>query len=201
MEVLKVRHILDNILSNLRYGWFAQDNLNLLLALNLLDEYAHRELNLDHKIEHITRVLLNNNLKNFSPETIRSNFTLFWKTIELNKFNETFFIDNYDLIDHEKLKMLKKKCVTFDHTNMYVDVFPVCTMRNFSEKFHKLFPLFERLKVCYNYDCYNETEVLGQLCPKCKKNKCPRCREVIPDLKLDNWGCCEECAGCSQYDD
>jgi cell division protein ZapA (FtsZ GTPase activity inhibitor) len=93
MEVLKIRHILDNILSYLRGGWFAEDYLNLLLALNLTDEYAHRELKLNNpNFQHITRALLDHNLKNFSLETIRSNFTLFWQSIDLDKFNEEFFI-------------------------------------------------------------------------------------------------------------
>lgn len=202
MEVLKVRHILDNILSYLRGGWFAEDYLNLLLALNLTDEYAHRELKLDHSnFQHITRVLLNHNLKNFSSDSIRPNFTLFWQTIDLDKFNEKFFIDNNDLIDHEKLKELKKKCVIFDDTNPYIDVLPVSRKRNFSEKFHELFPSFEKLKVCHTYECNNETAFLGQLCPNCVENKCPRCLQVIlPKLEM-SWGGCESCLGCSQYDD
>jgi hypothetical protein len=184
MEVLKIRHILDIILSYLRNRWYTQDYLNLLLALNLTDEYAHRVLKLDHSnFQCLTRDLLYHNLKNFSSDFIRSNFTLFWQTINLDKFNEKFFIDNKDLIDREKLKELKKHCDT-----NYVTV-----KRNFSEKFHKKFPLFEELKICRILGCNNEIDFLGQLCSNCVENKCPRCLVVIlPKLEMRR-GRCQLC--------
>lgn len=200
MEVLKVRHILDNILSNLQQFWNADDHLNLLIALQLDNEYAHRELNLKH-LNHVSKVLLTHNLKFFTPEIIRSKFTIFWDKVDLNKFNEQFFIDNNDLIDHEKLKQLKKKNVTFDYKNLHFGIVPHFAKRNFSELFHQTFPIYNELKICYNYECMSDVEVLGQLCTACKSNQCPRCREVIlPQLVLDDRGCCEECVGCSEYD-
>jgi hypothetical protein len=211
MEILKVRHILDNILSNLREVWYSNDYLNLISALNLTNEYAHRELGIK-KLDYISEVLLTKNLKFFTPTTIRSNFDTFWDMIDFTKFNENFFIDNKDLIDHRKLKQLKKQSVKFDYSNLYANVYPHSNNRDFfSDIFHQTFPTYNNLKICSSYiwvpsdddwdDCLTEVEVMGQLCDTCKANKCPRCGQVIqPQLELDR-GCCEECAGCSQYDD
>jgi hypothetical protein len=217
MEVLKVRHILDNILSNLR-EWYSYDYLNLISALNLTNEYAHRELGLK-KLDSISKALLTQNLKYFTFKTIRSHFDLFWNNVDLSEFNENFFIDNEDLIDHQKLKQLKRQNTKFDYCNLYLNVYPHSNKRNFSDIFHQIFPIYNGLKICSSYtwvpihpsgvtgnddawdECLTEVKVMGQLCDTCKANKCPRCGHVIqPQLELDDWGCCEECAGCSQYD-
>lgn len=186
MEVLKVRHILDNILSNLRNWWNKHDYLNLISALHLTNEYAHRELWLK-KSDSISMALLTQNLKYFTSETIRSHFDLFWNNVDLSEFNENFFIDNQDLIDQTKLKQLKKK----NNSNN----------RNFSGVFYQTFSTYNSLKICSNMswynECLNEVEIMNQLCDTCNANKCPRCEYVIlSKLELDNWGCCERCAEC-----
>lgn len=196
MEVLKIRHILDKVLNYLYYS----DYLNLLIVLNLEKEYAHRALYIKN-LDNITlKDLLYRNLKYFNSQIIRSNFTTFWDNIYLDKFNEKFFIDNADLIDHQKLKQLKKETISFDYGNKYIDIYSYIVTRNFTEKFHQTFPLFKNLKICREYSCLVDIEIIGQLCPSCYKNQCPRCRQVEFNLELDERGCCQGCAGCSQYD-
>jgi hypothetical protein len=200
MEVLTIRPILDTILNHLRKLWFVDDYLNLLIALNLNVEYSRRELGLKTE-DYISKILINHNLQFFTKEIIRLNFTKFWNNVDFSKLNENFFIDNYDLIDLIKLKQLKKYYLNFECDYYFEDMPTYFSTRNFSEKFHAQFPSYKKLTICSGiYECYNDVEVLGQLCPNCKKNQCPRCKEIIlPQLKLEH-GCCEYCAGCTQFD-
>ncbi len=50
--------------------------------------------------------LLKISIPYFTSDEIRSNFNIIWENIDLIPFNEKFFIENYDLIDHKKLLCL-----------------------------------------------------------------------------------------------
>jgi hypothetical protein len=221
-QIFENRHILDNILKYLN----SYDFINTLLALDLVDEYAHRQINkfntvlqkcdridecqcyfecnscgwkynLNDKLLLLKR-LINHNLKYFKPQVIRDNFDIFWEYVEFDKFNEQFFIDNSDLIDNKKLKQLKKHFIEFNYSSNQ-DVLSYIIVDNFSHEFKTRFPNYDTVKICY--ECLNDVDTLGKLCHNCLQNKCPRCYDVVlPKLELNRWGCCEGCAGCSQYD-
>lgn len=190
MEVLKIRPILDNVLKYL----YADDFLNLLVTLNLEKEYACRALkiaNVNKCFDITMSILVNHTIKYVDKQTIRDNFNAVWNVVEFHKFNDKFFIDNYDLISHKKLRQLRKTYTIFDYDD-----------RDFSEEFHKTFPDFNGLKLCVVHDCLNVVEKYGETCPKCDQNTCPRCHcVVLPKLELNRFGECEGCAGCAEFED
>lgn|SRR5574343_47184 len=194
MEVLKLNPITNNIIKYLD-DW---DFLSFIQALNLQNEYALRELKISKFSWPKSTLLLEGTIQYIQPEIIRQYFDSIWDLVDLNLFNETFFIDNYDLIDHNKLKQLWKKCFINDSHQ-------VQNVKIFSDKLHDIFPTFKNLIICrgwsyYEGECYNEVETLGELCHNCRENQCPRCYYVIlPKLELDNWGQCGDCAGCKPY--
>lgn len=194
MHVLNIRHVLDIILNHSSF----EDGSAALKAVSLEVEYAKRELTTGKSIACYNTLINPSTIPYLTPETIRSHFTTFWYKVNLCNLNDSFFIDNCDLIDREKLKYLKRRYIKFDYDYRSEDILPYRATRNFSETFHNTFPDFKDLKMCYNCDCDNEVDILGQLCPTCTENKCPRCDEVPYELplELDRWGCCSGCAGC-----
>jgi hypothetical protein len=161
----------------------------LLIVLKLEKVYLLHQLNI---ITHKSIVakwkfytLLEFFLLLFTSCEIRSYFDIFWQCIYYsNPFNEKFFVENYDLIDHKKLLQLKD------------------LNRDFSKAFHDRFPTFNKLKVCSNFlQCETEMVFEGEMCSNCRLNECSRCNYVmLPKLVYLN-GCCESCDGCSQFND
>jgi hypothetical protein len=212
-KILKIPHILDQIIHHLKND---DDYINLLTALKVGKVYTLRQLKISQNpnIASVSptyfgvgsRWRLNRLLKFFLPffnsNEIRSRFDIIWDhTTFLSDFNEKFFIENYDLIDHKKL--LEMKC------EFGVD-------SNFSKVFHDRFPTFSSLKVCSNFlDCETEITDLAidqdgsssdhlkdQMCSNCRVNKCRRCGYVmLPKLIYTHDRYCDGCLGCPQYSD
>jgi hypothetical protein len=211
-KILKIPHILDQIIHHLK----DDDYINLLIALKLGKVHTLRQLKISQNLNIETMTtrwrfrwrlsrLLNLFLRFFTPNEIRSNFDIIWEnTTYLSNFNENFFIDNYDLIDHKKLLKMKYE---FHVNNDF------CVSRDFSRAFHDRFPTFSSLKVCSNFlQCENEIvhdanspsvmPSVKHMCFNCYTNKCPRCDYVmLPKLILSHGRYCESCDGCPQYSD
>lgn len=189
--------LLDPILYNILDHCDNTSYVNFLIAMHLDIRFTLQNLQDGKTLIYKKKKLLQHNVTHLSKDVTIPNFNKIWEAISPATIDEMFLINHKHLVDVVKVK---SKCINFKLTNYPYGKIPY-TERNFSELFHEAFPKYEDIKICWG--CNKEGSETGKLCQSCTDNQCPRCRfpSVYEPLQMDEWGCCQECAGCSEYDD
>jgi hypothetical protein len=195
--------LLDPILYNILDHCDNTSYVNFLVAMHLDIRFTLQNLQDGKTLTYKKRNLLQHNVSRLSKDVTIPNFNKIWEAIFINTIDETFIINHKHLVD---IVEVKSQSINFKLTGYPYGKIPY-TERNFTELFHQVFPQYKDIKICWG--CHllgmsaGEPFETGKLCQSCTNNQCPRCRfpSLYEPLQMDERGCCQECAGCSQYDD